>query len=173
MTVEGLSIEKCHLEEIPQIALLEREAFTCPWTEEMFRQEVLLSPLSHMFVAKSGGNGIEHAVLGYLIFWLVGDEFHLHRIAVKRDLYRRGIASALLTKAFTYASQYQCRRATLEVRRSNVPALQFYKRFGFAVEGIRHGYYDDTGEDALILWADLPDSLLRDQSCPHGGIQVA
>lgn len=152
--------------------MLEREAFTCPWTEEMFRQEAL-SPLSHMLVAKSGGRGIEQAVLGYLIFWLVGDEFHLHKIAVKRDLRRRGIASALLAKAFTYASQYHCRRATLEVRRSNVPALLFYDRFGFAVEGIRHGYYDDTGEDALILWADLPDSILRDQTCPHGGIQVA
>ena len=46
-------------------------------------------------------------------------------------------------------------RMTLEVRVSNRPAQSLYKRLGFAIAGIRKGYYADTGEDAMIMWAEL------------------
>ena len=52
------------------------------------------------------------------------------------------------------AAQEGARRATLEVRASNTPALQLYERMGFAVRGKRPGYYTNPSEDALILWRE-------------------
>jgi [ribosomal protein S18]-alanine N-acetyltransferase len=46
------------------------------------------------------------------------------------------------------------RRATLEVRRSNEAARHLYERFGFSVVGVRHGYYSNPVEDALVLWRE-------------------
>jgi ribosomal-protein-alanine N-acetyltransferase len=42
------------------------------------------------------------------------------------------------------------------VRRSNVPALKLYEKFGFTVSGVRRGYYTHPDEDALVLWRDRP-----------------
>jgi ribosomal-protein-alanine N-acetyltransferase len=43
-------------------------------------------------------------------------------------------------------------RATLEVRRSNLPAISLYERMGFELAGVRRNYYTNPDEDALILW---------------------
>ena len=171
MLSEEFIIGDCQPDEIRQIALLEREVFSVPWTEEMFRQEAS-SSLSRMLVVRKRERVTVQEVLGYLIFWQVSDEFHLQKIAVKSDLRRRGIGSALLAQAFEEAAQFHCRHATLEVRRSNHAAIRFYKRFGFTVEGIRPRYYDDTGEDALILWADLPGACRGDHSRSDRGIPL-
>ena len=48
---------------------------------------------------------------------------------------------------------------TLEVRMSNTAAQELYRRFGFAPGGVRKGYYQDSGEDALIMWAHGIDSV--------------
>jgi ribosomal-protein-alanine N-acetyltransferase len=149
-----LIIGECGEDEIVEIAAIERDSFESPWSEDLFRRE-LSSPISRFLVARNGKHP-ERAVTGYLVYWLVGDEFHLQKIAVKREIRGRGIASCLMARALDRAAGKGCRRATLEVRRSNLPALGLYEKFGFAVEGIRPKYYDDTGEDALILWADLP-----------------
>ena len=43
-------------------------------------------------------------------------------------------------------------RFTLEVRVSNIGAIAMYERFGFRSAGRRRRYYNDNGEDALIMW---------------------
>lgn len=158
--------------DLPQISLLEREIFSTPWTEALFLQEAS-SPLSRILVARSREGERGKAVLGYLIFWLVSREFHLQKLAVRQDYRRYGIASALLSQAFAEAIACQCRSATLEVRRSNDVAFRLYRRFGFTVEGVRPRYYDDTGEDALILWAELPDPFPRNITRSDEGIKIA
>jgi [ribosomal protein S18]-alanine N-acetyltransferase len=152
-------IGECAEDEIVEIAAIERDSFRSPWSENLFRQE-LTSPISRFLVARNGKHP-KSAITGYLVYWLVGDEFHLHKIAVKREIRGNGIASCLLAQALVRAAGKGCSRATLEVRRSNLPALRLYEKFGFAVQGTRPRYYDDTGEDALILWADLPTDSSR------------
>ena len=105
-------------------------------------------------------------VWGYIVYWRVDDEIHLHNVAVRRDMRRKRIASRLLEEAIRRSRLEGARMAILEVRRSNLPAQGMYRKFGFAVEGIRPGYYRDTGEDALIMRADL--SLIL----PEGGVAI-
>jgi ribosomal-protein-alanine N-acetyltransferase len=44
---------------------------------------------------------------------------------------------------------------TLEVRRSNGDATRLYRRFGFRAVGVRHGYYSEDQEDAIVMLLDL------------------
>ena len=72
-------------------------------------------------------------------------------VAVDPSRRRRGVASALLAEMLERAGHGQG-RYTLEVRTSNEGAIDLYRRFGFTAAGTRRRYYQDTGEDALIMW---------------------
>jgi [ribosomal protein S18]-alanine N-acetyltransferase len=139
--------------DIDQIVAIERDSFPTPWSANIFRSEIT-SPISRMLVARVDRDA-EGRVAGYLVYWRVVDETHLHNIAVRRDMRRQGIASQLLGEAVRCSRSEGARWLTLEVRRSNLAAQRFYEKFGFSVRGIRPGYYTDTREDALIMWADL------------------
>ena len=148
--VETLVISEMKVENLEEILAIEREVSPVPWKESMFRRELLL-PLARRLTARFGGEKIA----GYIIYWLVADEIHLHNIAVGKDRQRKGVASALLTAMISRARQEGARSATLEVRASNWPARRLYERFGFKVTGVLPAYYDDVKEDALIMEADL------------------
>ena len=139
--------------DIDQIIAIERESFPTPWSASIFRGEIAC-PISRVLVAKFDRDPGAR-VAGYIVYWQVVDETHLHNIAVRRDLRRQGIASRLLGEAVRCSRLKGAKWLTLEVRRSNLIAQRFYEKFGFSVRGIRPGYYTDTSEDALILWADL------------------
>lgn len=94
--------------------------------------------------------GLEGA-LGFLVAWHVADELHVLQVATTPALRRRGIGRALLREALDYAATRAIAVVVLEVRRSNHPALRLYRGAGFAITGLRRGYYDDTGEDAVEM----------------------
>lgn len=147
--------------DIVEIIAIEESSFPTPWSETIFRNEMTF-PISRMLVGRmvdvQGG-----VVSGYIVYWRVDDEIHLHNIAVRRDMRRKKIAFRLLAEAIRRSRLEGARWVTLEVRRSNLPAQKMYEKFGFSVKGIRPGYYTDTGEDALIMWADL--SLIHKAGC--------
>jgi [ribosomal protein S18]-alanine N-acetyltransferase len=139
--------------DIDQIVAIERDSFPTPWSANIFRSETA-SAISRVLVAKFDRDAGAW-VAGYLVYWQVVDETQLHNIAVRRDMRRQGIASRLLGEAVRCSRVKGAKWLTLEVRRSNLIAQRFYEKFGFSVRGIRRGYYTDTSEDALIMWADL------------------
>jgi [ribosomal protein S18]-alanine N-acetyltransferase len=153
--MESMSLLIGEFEEgdIDQIIAIERDSFPTPWSASIFRSEIV-SPISRVLVAKFGHDPGAW-VTGYLVYWQVFDEIHLHNIAVRRDMRRQGIASRLLGEAVRSSRLGGAKWLTLEVRRSNLIAQRFYEKFGFSVRGIRPGYYTDASEDALIMWADL------------------
>jgi len=152
MGENSLTIGPCREEELPSLFAIASESFATSWSEEQFRREWSL-PLSTILVARRGSPSTP--VIGYIVYWLIVDELHIHDIAVHPDKRRQGVASRLLTAATRQALSRAARRATLEVRSTNRPARQLYEKHGFDVRGIRKGYYSDTGDDALILWAEL------------------
>jgi ribosomal-protein-alanine N-acetyltransferase len=153
MKSDSLLIGEYEEGDIDQIIAIEQDSFLTPWSANLFRNEIA-SPISRLLVARvdreRGG-----WVAGYLVYLQVADEIHLHNIAIRRDVRRKGIASRLLGEAVRCSWLKGARWLTLEVRRSNRAAQRFYEKFGFSVRGIRPGYYTDTGEDALIMWAEL------------------
>jgi ribosomal-protein-alanine N-acetyltransferase len=153
MAISGLQIGEYEDGNIAEIIAIERDSFPTPWSEALFRNE-LVSPLSRILIGRMDfGQG--RCVAGYAVYWRVADEIHLHNIAVRRDLRRQGIASRLLAEAMRRARQEGARWMTLEVRQKNLAARKMYEKFGFSLKGVRPGYYTDTREDALIMGMDL------------------
>jgi [ribosomal protein S18]-alanine N-acetyltransferase len=144
MTSEPVTIRSLAYSDLPQVIAIERRSFPTPWSLAMFVLE--LSKPSGVCLAGLGGDKLA----GYLVCSRYDHVWHLMNIAVDPAARRRGVASRLLEAMIERAgvdASY-----TLEVRTSNAPAIALYERFGFRAAGTRPRYYQDTGEDALIMW---------------------
>jgi ribosomal-protein-alanine N-acetyltransferase len=161
----SLTFGPCATGDIPEILAIEKDSFPSPWSEGMFLNELGL-PIARLMAARVTGEG-RGSIAGYLVYWRVADEVHVQDIAVRRDLRRRHIASRLLEEAIRRECLRGACQATLEVRLTNRPAQRLYKKFGFSVQGLRKGYYTDTGEDALIMWANLEARPASHYGCPN------
>jgi ribosomal-protein-alanine N-acetyltransferase len=136
--------------EIADILAVEQASFTNPWTREMYLEELDHRDLSFLYLARDA----ERRVVGFCSFWRILDELHINNLAVEPGRRRAGVGRALLTRVLVDGRQMGARRATLEVRRSNLAAQHLYAAFGFTVAGVRPDYYTHPVEDALILWSE-------------------
>lgn len=143
-------IQLMKTEDIGEVYDIERMCFTTPWSLESFAYEINNNNLAKYIVAKVDGK-----IIGYGGIWIVVDEGHITNIAVHPDYRGQGIGEALVKSLIGIAKEHNVVRITLEVRPTNTAALNLYKKFGFKVEGLRKGYYVDTKEDALIMWAEV------------------
>lgn len=136
-------------EDLPEVAAIAARSFAEPWPEESFRAE-LGSAISHAIVLECANE-----IAGFMIYWLVADECEIANVTVKEGHRRRGLGRRLLNYALQQARQNRCTAAYLEVRRSNLAAQRLYTSLGFAVRGVRPGYYVRDGEDAVVMWKNL------------------
>lgn len=134
--------------DLPAMAEIERRCFHTPWSEESLREDLTGNPLS-VYIALEAENG---DVAGYMSLWRILDEGHINNVAVLPEYRRRGGASDMLEFMLKYSERNGISSHTLEVRVSNEGAIGLYRKFGFREAGVRKGYYEDNGEDALILW---------------------
>ncbi|MDI6800394.1 MAG: GNAT family N-acetyltransferase, partial [Actinomycetota bacterium] len=86
---------------------------------------------------------------------LEGSAAHITSIAVKEDFRRRGVGTAILSRLFERSKERGATSFTLELRRSNDVAFKFYSKLGFTPSFIIEGYYDEGGEDAIVMVAPL------------------
>jgi [ribosomal protein S18]-alanine N-acetyltransferase len=131
--------------DLPRVIAIERRAFPTPWSLAMFVLE--LSKSSGVCLAALH----EGRLVGYMICSRYDTVWHVMNIAVDIDRQHRGVASALLAELYERVGDEQA-RFTLEVRRSNHVAIHLYEREGFRAAGLRRRYYQDNGEDALVMW---------------------
>ena len=131
--------------DLPQVVAIERRSFPTPWSLAMFVLE-LSKPAGVCLAAFEA-----ETMVGYLICSRYDTVWHLMNVSVDPSHRRRGIASALLTALIARIDDPTA-QLTLEVRPSNGGAVTLYERFGFRSAGVRRRYYQDNGEDALIMW---------------------
>jgi len=139
--------------DLDLVEAIERESYRTPWSRSMFDAE-LRKPSSLAL----GAFTEDDALVGYAFVSRYVDAWHVMNVAVADAFRRRGIASALLGRLFEVTASDSRRGYTLEVRVSNVGAIQLYERLGFEPRGIRRGYYTDNREDALIMWREPASS---------------
>ncbi|MBV9690764.1 MAG: ribosomal protein S18-alanine N-acetyltransferase [Ktedonobacteraceae bacterium] len=94
------------------------------------------------------------SIIGFAGLWLMLDEAHITTIAMHPDYRRQGLGEFMLTGLIDIAYDIGAKWVTLEVRMSNYVAQNLYHKYGFREAGIRHRYYSDNQEDALIMWTD-------------------
>ena len=145
MTADALEIRRLTYADLPQLIAIERRAFPTPWSMAMFVLE-LSKPAGVCLAALRGGE-----MLGYLICSRYDTVWHIMNVAVDPVERRKGIATAMLTDLLRRIDS-PAARFTLEVRESNRGAIELYERFGFRAAGRRRRYYQDNGEDAVVMW---------------------
>jgi ribosomal-protein-alanine N-acetyltransferase len=153
--------------DLPQVIAIERRVFPTPWSLAMFVLElskqsgICLAATSPAAVGDARGSTGEQRLVAYLICSRYDTVWHVMNVAVDVDRQRMGLASVLLGELYARVGDRDA-RFTLEVRRSNHVAIHLYEREGFRAAGVRRRYYQDNGEDALVMWrtpATLADRL--------------
>ncbi|MGH8977527.1 MAG: ribosomal protein S18-alanine N-acetyltransferase [Acidimicrobiia bacterium] len=127
---------------------IEQQVYPKPWSHSLFVSELALRSSRAYVVAKVGRD-----IVGYAGLMMSLTDGHITTIAVEPTLHRHGIGTRLLLVLAREAIGRGATALTLEARLSNKPAQEMYRRFGFVPVGVRKGYYADTGEDALVMWA--------------------
>ena len=143
-----LDVRLLELRDLDAIEAIERASYPAGWSRSMFASE-LAKPSSVCLGAFERGH-----LLGYAIVSRYVDAWHVMNVAVAPEHRRRGIASVLLARVLEATADDPRRGYTLEVRVSNVAAIDLYERFAFRRKGLRRGYYTDNREDAVIMWRD-------------------
>lgn len=133
---------------LEEVVRLEAASFSSPWSREMLARELRNEEVARVYVLRNRRSEL----LAFCACWFVADELHINTLAVRAEVQRRGLATRLIRHVFAEAVAAGVRRATLEVRRSNVAALKLYEGLGFQLQAIRPRYYSDPIEDGLILW---------------------
>lgn len=133
--------------DLDAVAAIESEQFSNPWRRDYYAAE-LGNSRCHFFVALPRPGG---PVIGYLLFWRLGDELELHKIAVAAAWQRRGHAGRMMEFLISAGRGWGCGRVVLEVRAANLAAIRLYERHGFRLCGRRVDYYDRPREDALVF----------------------
>lgn len=142
-------IRKMKLEDVPQVAAIERLCFSAPWNENMIISS-WESRLSCWLIAE-----IDGCVAGYVGSEAVLDSADMMNIAVAPEYRKRGIAEALIKALVEHLQQRDILFLLLEVRVSNAPAIALYNKLCFEQVGRRPKYYTNPREDALILRKEL------------------
>ena len=186
-----MQVRRLSYQDLPQVISIERRVFPTPWSLAMFVLELSKQSGICLAATERGADG-EWRLVGYLICSRYDTVWHVMNVAVDSDHQRRGVASALLAELYgrvgetlagtaplgTHPEGHTLKgvpmraqagrqagehaRFTLEVRRSNAVAIHLYEREGFRAAGVRRRYYQDNGEDALVMWrtpATLEGSL--------------
>ncbi len=139
-------MSKAHIKDI---ALIEKECFSAPWSEESLLTE-LDNENAHFLVAQADEN-----IMGYIGVHEIVGEGYIANVAVSKKYRRSGVATALLSQAEKGAKERGCEFISLEVRKSNIPAISLYEKRGYTVRGERKKFYSDPVEDGIIMTLDL------------------
>lgn len=141
---KSIEIREMRESDLNEVMKIEKASFKRPWFRFFFESD-LLRTNAYLWVAKEGNK-----LLGYLVAYHTSDELHIANIAVEEKERRRGIGSLFMKKIIDLARDLRALRIFLEVRPSNLAAINLYKKFGFEVVDRRKHYYQD-GEDALLM----------------------
>ena len=147
-----ITIEKMKKEYIDDVFEIDKASVPIPWSKNSIEEE-MNNMLSKFIVAKD-----DEKVVGFAMCWFIMDECHIGNIAVQPEYRNQGIATQLLDNLLEDCKEHGTNYLMLEVRVSNKPAINLYKKLGFEETVVRKQYYknpDNTYEDAIIMSKDI------------------
>jgi ribosomal-protein-alanine N-acetyltransferase len=133
--------------DLDGVLAIEAASFNNPTTREWYEGELKRPEVCFIYVLRTK----DQPVAGFCAFWRVAEQIHINNLAIRPELRGQGLGSRLLQAVIAEAARLGASYATLEVRRSNLPAIRLYERAGFSQAGVRPNYYSKPIEDALVL----------------------
>ncbi len=146
-----ITIEKMKPEYIDDVYEIDKLSVPIPWSKKSIEEE-MNNMLAEFLVAKE-----DEKVIGFAMCWFIMDECHIGNVAVHPDYRRQEIATQLINSLLEKCKEHGTNYLLLEVRISNEPAQNLYRKLGFNDLVVRKKYYknpDGTYEDALIMDKD-------------------
>lgn len=139
-------IRRMITEDVDQVHALEAATFSTPWSRESFWEEMEQNKCARYLVAE-----LEGEIVAYAGAWMIFEEGHITNVAVAQSHRGKGLGKAITQALMQYAANLGVQYMTLEVRKSNLAAQGLYQSLGFLALGVRKRYYEDNGEDALLM----------------------
>ena len=155
MILAPIKFRKLTTDDLKQILVVERNAFTMPWSAAMMRDS-----LAAAHTECYGTFDEDEKLLGYVVISLVPDELEILSMAVSSTHQGQGIGRSLLRKVSERGKKHKAKQVYLEVRRTNSHAIGLYQKSGFKVIGERKAYYPSETdakqrEDAVVMELSL------------------
>jgi len=121
--------------DLAGIAELAQSVDPYAWNREQFRGCLLGAHYRNWVLEQAG------SIIGFLIVIALEDEYELVNLAIAKSHQHQGFGKKLMAHLFQQSHEQKMASIWLEVRESNIPALQLYKKCGFIQTGIRRDYY--------------------------------
>ena len=144
--MSSYKIESMNVSHVEGIFEVSKLSLPEAWNIESIEKE-LSNKLAKYLVALDG-----NTVIGFVGMWIVFDEGDITNIAVHPAYRKQGIGNLLMNSLIALCKENNITSLTLEVRESNLPAQNLYKKHEFTEEGIRKNFYDNPKENAIIMW---------------------
>ena len=141
-----MMIFELRLSDLNQMAKIEAENFTKPWSYKTLYYEVILNQKSYFY-----GAFIDDFLVGYLGFWQMDDNIDIINVAVCKKHQQEGIGSLLFEHLDEIINDLNVKTISLEVRVNNIAALKLYEKNDFIILRKIKNYYPDTGDDAYFM----------------------
>ena len=130
--------------DIPYLVILEEELLKETVGEEMLGAE-LHNKFARFYVAT-----FNNTVIGYLSCWMVEDTVDIINVVIDKNYQHCGFGQALFFKMEEEAKLNHCTNIMLEVKETNLQAINFYLKQGYEQISIRKNYYQDHS-NALMM----------------------
>lgn len=140
-----MNIEKLSQKHLDDVYEIEKICFSSPWSREDLEKQIDIDT-SYFLVAEVDGKAV-----GYMGLQIFSGEGYVTNVAVLPEYRHQGIAAALIEKQLENPMDF----ITLEVRQSNIPAINLYTKMGFESVGIRPNFYSNPTENAIIMTRNL------------------
>lgn len=142
----SLVIREMELSDVPELARMEAQIFSVPWSEQAFARTLDFDYVRFLIALA------DEKIVGCVGATFLGDEGDIDKVMVAENCRGQGIATALVSKMLKLGEETGITAFTLEVRKGNASAIHLYEKMGFIIEGTRPNFYDKPKEDALIMW---------------------
>ena len=146
---DGIEIREMQREDLSEVARIEKENFTLPWSQQGFLDSMGQENTCYLVAC------INEKIVGYCGYLQVLDEADITNVAVDAAYRRIGTGKRMLRELIDHGSKRGVKAFTLEVRESNIAAQGLYQKLGFESAGIRRDFYDAPKENAVIMWKYL------------------
>lgn len=139
--------------DLDKVLEIEKQSFVNPVSKNKLIKEISYNHLARYYIML-----LDDIIIGYFGMWIISDEGHILNIAIDPKYRGKGYGNDLIIELIKIAKENLVNKLTLEVRETNDPAKNLYKKYNFKVLGRRKDYYREPTEDALIMWLDLGEN---------------
>ena len=138
-------------EDIDAILTLENELYHKPWQKKDYEYELNDNPFAYYLKLVNKDN---QEIMGFIGFWIKFEQAEITKVSIAKKYQGYKLSKLLMADAENRIRIAECENITLEVRVSNVVAINLYKSCGFNIVATRKKYYEN-GEDAYLMLKEL------------------